>query len=836
MSKYFNAISNEDKLRYCQQLCKLFYDNIGLEQILLRYKDTFFNKQDFWRFIEEYIIPEMGKEKLSKYLYNYYKYEYNNGYLWGKTSFYDFIIDHGLAWRMKNGYNIFFQIAKKTYDKVHMEWGFIPKIYTDYIDNCIVNKLVIDEEGFQYTRKKNISKEAFLDYYLINTYDEETLKRYILSVAIPYLKKKPTGVVGIMHYMFGLHQTSAFTKEHMNKLYCLIAKETFEYTARFSSLKASAELAKEIGIGQNKMQEYYSIRWQKVDQIEREWAQYTHQEIDELLKQVNSVFLKDRDKFSKIRILEKLYGISREMSDRYREKVFDRSKNSEYINEVIRYYNIEQPKQLIKENTKYMVIGSEQWKLYCKNKETVCSIIMNFTQMPLQVRCDVQKYIKKNYSNSYNQIRKLYDLSVVMNKICEKYKIQYLSELTNENMLDFIHYCYKDNYSSNTIRGYIYKVKELYEYLNTTAQYKDNPIINPAYDIKLRNVAINTKHIDYIPPEVRLAIEKHIDELDSTTGLCYRILAETGLRFGDQMGTNTEDIVIEDTQSKEDKQYARFYYFDSKTKDKRIMADKFEKRFVHISFELFTRIKDYINELEPIRDKFNTNKLFINVNQKGGLCNVTSNTIVRKLNALIKKYNITTEDGVLWHYTNKQMRKSVAVDLISNGATLYNVRAALGHTSVNTGEIYYAEVDKLKIMKLNTAFFKQKFKLFAGEDVLKNYTEDERRILYVDFLRQYREVEFGLCCKHQSEGSCKSLGHNLCASCPKLITGEKYLPKWKSLVEDSKMRIEELEGIYRENHISPEEYVKYKEYEKEKQLFVQYNAVVQAIESSDKVV
>ena len=70
------------------------------------------------------------------------------------------------------------------------------------------------------------------------------------------------------------------------------------------------------------------------------------------------------------------------------------------------------------------------------------------------------------------------------------------------------------------------------------------------------------------------------------------------------------------------------------------------------------------------------------------------------------------------------------------------------------------------------------------QGLLKYFTKEERKVIYNNFLREDREVEFGVCCKHQSEGSCEHLDYYMCATCSKLIIGKSSIASLNAIEED----------------------------------------------------
>jgi len=286
---------------------------------------------------------------------------------------------------------------------------------------------------------------------------------------------------------------------------------------------------------------------------------------------------------------------------------------------------------------------------------------------------------------------------------------------------------------------------------------------------------------------------------------------------------------VTDVIAPDDSGNAIFRFAPSKTKDAKIAVDKYEIYSAPIPADLYAMIVEYIHDTEDIRKRHGTDKLFVNENNRKQLCNISTRKINNDVNALIKKYNITTLNGALWHFTTKQLRKSGAADLISAGAPLIQVQSFLHHSTQFTTEVYYAEVKREKLLEKNTEFFRQKFKLHIDPETYASLSDEDRAALYLDFLDKHREVELGVCCRKMSDGPCKSLGHNACATCTKLVTGSQFLDKWQALLDDSTSRIAQLQQYYQSSGIEPSEYEQFREYDREIKLFQSYKAVVTAI-------
>lgn len=200
------------------------------------------------------------------------------------------------------------------------------------------------------------------------------------------------------------------------------------------------------------------------------------------------------------------------------------------------------------------------------------------------------------------------------------------------------------------------------------------------------------------------------------------------------------------------------------------------------------------------------------------------------MNKLIKENHICGEDGELWHFTSKQQRKTLAVTLIENGGTVEELAYWLGHLSRNTAANYYAEVRKMKLAELNTKFFQEKFNLLLSDEQLAEYSEEERRLLYMDFRLDQRRVEFGFCMKKMAEGGCRQRNslYN-CVNCRNLCIGKKYLSHWLELLESQVLTVQVMEAKYRLAGIT--EYQSFKEYERAVFLRDCYRNIVERIKA-----
>ena len=373
-------------------------------------------------------------------------------------------------------------------------------------------------------------------------------------------------------------------------------------------------------------------------------------------------------------------------------------------------------------------------------------------------------------------------------------------------------------------------IKALYDYYEFLIENAVDAVRmdNPAMKIRLYG-QINHTHTNVIPEDIRVFLDEHIEEVTTERDiLIYKVLISTGWRISDLRKIETHDIILDKSG-----EYAWISVLTSKTKKQRIKRRLGATLIDIINIELYDRLQSYIKKTIKVRERYNIKTLFYRV-YNNRVLPLDVESFNKAINKLLKKYNIISYDENFEIFTSRQTRKTVASVLISNGMPPVAVQQKLGHVCVKTTEQYYAEVSLKRIQDLNDAFFNEKFSIYLDEEKLRLFTEEERRILYVDFCTNIRNVEIGFCTKHASEGRCTNLGFSTCANCPKLCTGKLFLPKWKALQKDSRALIEEYLRAYKQNGIAEDEYSNFIEYKQEVRLFQQYSSVIEAIENENK--
>lgn len=835
------GITEYEKL--IKEINKCLREQLDLEKIYRKYITNFKSIPAYYTFIQEKILPVFGEDNFRSYIRSYYIRMYNSEFKWKNPSFTKFwceIANSNILNHKKT--DEIFSILREEHKKIISQFLNIPESFLKDLKFCIDNNLTILAQNYGYQNQRSWQYNTFIDEYFSNcltseqiyAYGEAMLKKYFSVYELFDYNE-------FMKYCFGDRYSKYYLEKNSCKLSDIFRYITLPYRYKNLEYKAIIDVLDKVNISDDEKEKYLLLKnvtisnnskFNDIDIVNEKkiWDNYTEEEVKKRLEDAIEIVKKSRQKLASTRIFQVLYDLPLDVSEKYYDLIINRSKHSKLIREYIKKRKVELLNYYVKTNYESMNKIDDIWTVYYHVRHTITAYTYDFTNLPREISNNIKSYIYSAFIVNETSARKCGFIISIFKKLVDYYNFKSVNDVTELDLLKWLHdEKSKNNLSANTLRMRMYNLKEFYEYLIEKRLVKRG-FINPAINLCIRNAHKNTEHIDPIPPEVRFAIEDHLDEVDNMTKIMYLIFSETGMRFGEQVECTVNDLEID----KEYPNMARLSYYRGKTKKHDIKHGTNSLRFNHISIELYYKIKDYIKETECLRKKYNDNLIFISENRGGLRCKVTSSKSVRQINKLIEKYNITTADGKPWRYTNKQMRKTVAVDLISNErSTVYHVQNLLDHFNPATTEINYAEVDSKEIMKKNTEYFRQKFSLYADEDALKYFTEEERKILYIDFLRNYREVEFGYCCKHQSEGSCEYLGENMCANCPKIVTGIKFIDKWTRLYEESVNRCNELKKIYLSAGIKEKKYSEFIEYKKEKRMMDYYKAVIDSIMQSN---
>lgn len=483
-------------------------------------------------------------------------------------------------------------------------------------------------------------------------------------------------------------------------------------------------------------------------------------------------------------------------------------------------------------NKETMQMSSDYWSLCYMRGGALNQVNFDFAGIKsYPMRQEIKAYFKHNLSSkkdltSHNS--QINMLTIAVNFLTDSNDIRHFAEIDNfdvNSLSNFLQLNIISQYDSNlspiTVRQILDLLSEITKFLmedKITMKYP-KPKHNYFRDITFYNLADMVKTTDIIPDEIMEQISLHIDELNPMFQRMFKIFDCTGCRLKEVV--YLEQNCVSETSDE-------LWFSSYKTIHARRKLSLSDKRMIIISDKVKNCIFEQIKDSKELRDLSGLPYIFLY--KSASVIGLSRGGFNQAINKLIQKYDIRDLQGELWHFTSRQMRKTLVSTMIMNGANENEVIYQLGHFSSRTARKHYEDVEKKKLADLTSEFYKQQFEIKIGKERLEVFSEEERKALYVDFRLNYREVEFGHCTKRIGEGVCnKRSGKINCATCTKICTGKKYLPKWTSLLQSQQAIIKEFEQTYAKQGIERTVYCSFVEYKREVYLLNSYQDAINNI-------
>jgi integrase len=500
-----------------------------------------------------------------------------------------------------------------------------------------------------------------------------------------------------------------------------------------------------------------------------------------------------------------------------------------------------QKQKFVAENQLQLDVYCDTWVLYKKHGPSLYYKKLDFTLISnTSLRLEVKHYMKHRFMGVYRiDDGIIYQIAEALNRMTERNPaIRYFADIDDvdvkalhialENKKE--NYWGKEKSQLSTMKS-ISLCKQVYAYLMSNSRDENmkspRPHHNPFEKLVFANSKEYVKNTPIIPEAVMNQLESYIGELDEVYQLLFKIFSNTGMR--------AKEVLFLEDDCLEKARYdgcVTLKYKPHKVLIARRKTGAGDYHRILIPSFLADDIRKRIADTELLREEYGLPYLFIRKrkNFKANMLNIWY--FSQLINKLIEKHSICDEAGELWNFTSRQYRKTLAVTLIENGATIEELAYWLGHLNRETAAKFYAEVRKMKLAEMNTKFFKDKFDLLLSKDQLIDYSEEERRLLYMDFCLEQRKVEFGYCLKKAADGGCNNRNslYN-CINCKHLCTGRKYLPYWLELMEQQEAMVNHLLRVYAENGMT--DYEGFKEYRQERFLLECYQNMVSSIKKSE---
>lgn len=524
-------------------------------------------------------------------------------------------------------------------------------------------------------------------------------------------------------------------------------------------------------------------------------------------------------------------------NDRYSVK--QAKEVGDYIEKVFLAKYQEYAEILIKSNGEQFDFNNNKWVFFRRGNNliiysnTVCfdEILSDKFKIDLKYfyRDHIKNLIRTNKSIpdalNINQVIK------ALNVIYQRKSVKCFGEIKNSDAQLIFQYLANEatgdrtgnQLSILTVAYVMTKLRQITDFL-IEKQYNNHkmPKVNYFRGIKMHNIKKMSTPIDVIPNSVMEQLDTYKHHLMDEYQTMIHIFEGTGMRL-------KEVSFLEEGCVEKCKDGITLTFVPHKVSLSMRRRSEEEFHTVYISEELAKVIEHQETKTKELGEKHGHSYIFLVEDR--GYPKVLGNTFNRALNRLATKYDICDLDGSRWKFDARQMRATVAATMIENGATEAELMQQLNHKSQVTSRTHYQKVENRKLAEMTSEWFEKEFEIKVGKDNLVLYTEEERRALYVDFKLSKRDVEFGKCGKHPSEGSCgRGTGKVSCTNCTKICTGKQYLNKWVDLAENQSNIVKELQEGYLSQGIPKEIYETFIEYKRDVNQLKIYESAIKAIQ------
>jgi integrase/recombinase XerD len=244
-----------------------------------------------------------------------------------------------------------------------------------------------------------------------------------------------------------------------------------------------------------------------------------------------------------------------------------------------------------------------------------------------------------------------------LTKFFEWAKISRPNQITEESVHKFRVFLSRENAGHSTQNYYVIAIRNFLKYLT-----KKNIPSLAAEKIELAKIKDHT--VDFLTPE---EVQELIESATSESLMAKRdqaimeLFFSSGLRISELTGLDRDKINL-------------------KKKEFSVLGKGSKVRIVFISEPAKNALEKYIKKRTDV-DPALFIRIVKNLNQKEGL-RLTPRSVQR----IIKKY--ATRAGIIKKVTPHILRHSFATNLLQNGADIRSVQALLGHSSINTTQIY----------------------------------------------------------------------------------------------------------------------------------------------------
>ncbi len=360
----------------------------------------------------------------------------------------------------------------------------------------------------------------------------------------------------------------------------------------------------------------------------------------------------------------------------------------------------------------------------------------------------------------FTAIRKF---SKFLNNQYPSIKSQYIDRYI---LLDYISYISTLSAANNTRFKYVTDFRQFLE-LCAREDWLEIPKKELIYDDDLPKWQ-KLKQPRYIPPEVVVQLNQHLDTLPLHIQHLLLILQECGMRIG-EVCTMPFDCLIKGANNS---LLLRFYLHKMKK-------------------EHSIPVSDNLAEIIKIQQQYviqewgqNFPYLFPTPKPHGKGQPISYITVLHRINRLAYDKNICDSTGNLWRFQLHQFRHTVGTNMINKGVPQHIIQRYLGHESPSMTSVY-AHIHDETLRKEIGKYHESKVVNFKGETA----ELDETVLSSNDDLEwfkknvQARALEHGYCARPKILGDCDIPGFDGCYNCPHWRTNQNFLPILKDTLE-----------------------------------------------------
>lgn len=424
-----------------------------------------------------------------------------------------------------------------------------------------------------------------------------------------------------------------------------------------------------------------------------------------------------------------------------------------------------------------------------KITENTSKYYLNFTDIPVEFRDMVKRYIKFRTTNN-SQLLCVSDIMAL--RLFTNYihtQEPYWKDFTNLTRKHIENYLawykeYTDGWKKRHIE-YLISLRTFFDYIQR-AMYPEAPEILTVCllfkeDIP-RKPEKTENDIKYIPEGVLQQLEDNIENITPAEYIPVVILLRaSGWRISDILNLRYDTCLDRTSQG---------WYLCGNIVKTQVLNHR-----VPITDEVASVIQAVANDTKGKSTKDNNPKhlLFNRYDGKRkGRC-PQGECIQNALNRLAKKYKIVDDQGKIFHFGNHAFRHTKGVELINNGMNILHVQKWMAHASPEMTLRYAKILDTTMRKSWEEATKQGLFKVDESGKVKKIDISDIQNedIIEWEYIRHNLDavrMPLGYCMKPKKQECHTQL--NPCLTCRNLCTTPDFIPQYELEIQETKALIE----------------------------------------------